>query len=470
MYDLGARDRTATDLTIAYVGGGSRDWAQTLINDLALCSDLGGEVRLYDHDRESARQNARLGNSVQSRPEAVGNWQYVVADELVDALSGADFVLLSTQDPPAETMVHDLDVPREYGIYQSVGDTVGPGGTLRAMRAIPQYLRIGRAIRDHCPDAWVLNFTNPMSVCTRTLYEAYPDIDAVGVCHEVYGAQAWLADLVSDRLDVDADGEQIDVDVAGINHFTWATGARWRGRDILPLVDDRLAEREPLTDQFAPGDLDDASYFVDNHLITLDLYRRFGALPVAGDRHLAEFVPWYLAVDSPAEVHRWGIRLTPSEYRVAHWPDGEATREAYLDGDATFEFSDSGEEIVDILRALCGHRPLRTNLNLPNRGQVGGVDEGAVVETNALVTADSVTPLDGGRLPADVRSRVRTHVQNQESLVAAGVDGDVERAYSAFLNDPLVSLSADRARDLFCDMVGRQRAYLEDWDLDSLSL
>ena len=462
--------QSTDDLVVGYVGGGSGGWAPTLMNDLAQCPDLGGEVRLYDLDRDRAARNAEFGNRIQERDDAVGNWEYTAVDDLVAALDGADFVVLSTQDPPHETMVHDLDLPREYGIYQTVGDTVGPGGTMRAMRAVPQYREIAAAVRERCPDAWVINYTNPMTVCTRTLYEEYPDINAVGLCHEVFHVQGFFADLVAEHTEHERPPrEEVDLDVTGINHFTWVTGARWRGRDLTDLLDAELAARKPLPN-FEPGDMADESWFVDNQQVALDLYDTYGLLPAAGDRHLAEFVPWYLDVADPEEVHRWGIKLTTSDYRVNRWPEDDARIDAYLDGEETFEFHESGEEAVDIMLALCGLAPMETNVNVPNVGQAPDLPDGAVVETNALLTGDALTPMHGGRLPEEVRSLVARHVSNQETLVAAGFDGDVDRAFRAFLDDPLVSFDREEAADLFRDLVAAERDYLRDWDLDGASV
>ncbi|MFB6219441.1 MAG: glycoside hydrolase family 4 [Halobacteriaceae archaeon] len=465
MHDLGASTpATPRRLTVGYVGGGSRGWARTLMNDLAQCTDLAGEVRLYDVDTGAARENARLASRIQDHEDAVGDWEYTVAETLADALAGADFVVCSTQDPPAETFAHDLSIPEEYGIYQSVGDTVGPGGAMRAMRAVPQYREIAAAVREHCPDAWVINYTNPMSVCTRTLYEEYPAINAVGLCHEVFFTQAYLADLLAEYRGVDAAREDVDVDVSGVNHFTWLTGARFRGEDLWPLIERRSEELGELP-AHEPGELADEPTGVDSFHVTFDLYRRFGAFPAAGDRHLAEFVPWYLDIDAPEEVHRWGIRLTRAEHRVDYWPEEERERERYRSGEADWEFEDSGEEIVDIFRALCGIAPLKTNVNLPNRGQAPGLPAGAVVETNGLFTGDSLTPLTADPLPDAAASLVRRHADNQETLVAAGFEGDVDRAYRAFLSDPLVNCDAERARALFRELVAAERPYLEDWDL-----
>jgi alpha-galactosidase len=467
MHDLDGSVGRSDDVAIGFVGGGSRDWAEKLMHALALTEEFAGSVRLYDLDYESAKTNAKLGRQIQAQDAAVGDWTYEAVETLAAALDGADFVVCSTQDPPAETFANDLDLPQEYGIYQTVGDTVGPGGTFRALRSIPQYREIAAAVREHCPDAWVFNFTNPMTVCTRTLYEEYPDINAVGICHEVYHVQDWLTDLAEEHLGVEgATYDEVDVTVKGINHFTWIDEARLRGHDLLEAVDAELATRDP--PEYEPGDpeIADQSVFATNHEITFDLYRRYGILPAAGDRHLAEFVPWYLdPVDEPEDIHRWGIKLTPSEYRVESWPEAEREREALLSGGDPIDVAAPNEEMVDLMTALLGGEAVKSNVNVPNRGQVSGLRDGAVVETNVLFTEDSVTPLTAGSLPDPVRSLVETHVTNQETLIDAGFTGDLDLAFRAFRNEPLVTLDPADAEALFADLVEAEREYLDDYDV-----
>jgi alpha-galactosidase/6-phospho-beta-glucosidase family protein len=447
-------------LVIGYVGGGSHGWATTLMNDLAQ-SPLDATVRLYDLEYDAAAENAAFGNWVQDHDAARGRVEYVAERSLADALAGADVVVCSTADPPAETYAHDLELPREYGLQQTVGDTVGPGGTLRAMRAVPQYRDIAAAVREHCPSAWVINYTNPMSVCTRTLYAEYPDVRAVGLCHGVFAAQELLADLAAKYWDVEAEWQDVLVDVTGINHCTWLRAASWRGRDLLPLLDRELAE-EGLEWGADAGDA-----IVDENRIAFDVYRRFGAFPAISGRHLAEFLPWYLNVDGPEAVRRWGAECNRIDDWLDDWEDRVEEHRALLERDGAFEFYDSGEAAVDIVEALAGGDAVRTNVNLPNAGQAPDLPDGAVVETNALVATDGVTPLTAGTLPREVCTLVERHVANQETLVAAGMDGDLDRAYRAFLADPLVStLDPEAARALFRDLVAAQREYLGDWDLD----
>ncbi|MFP8953509.1 glycoside hydrolase family 4 [Natrialbaceae archaeon A-arb3/5] len=467
MHKLDSRSNKETPrVTIGYIGGGSQGWAHTLINDLTQCGDVAGTVALYDVDHDAAIENAELANDVFEREDTVGNWTFETHRDMADALAGADFVVCSIQDPPEETFVHDIDVPKQYGIHQPVADTVGPGGIMRAMRTIPQYREIAVTVREQCPDAWVLNYTNPMTVCTRTLYEEYPDIKAIGLCHEVFKFQELFADIAARYVDEaeDVAREEIHVNVKGINHFTWIDEAHWRGTDLFQYLDDELEARKPLKG-FEPGSMADASYWVNNYRIAFDLYERFGLLAAAGDRHLVEFVPWYLAIDDPEELHRWGIRFTPSAAREPD--DGPTQAERYLSGEETFDCDESDEEVVDIVRALLGLEPIETHLNYPNEGQVTNLPAGAVIETNALLTGDDVSPVTAGSLPQEIRSMVMTHVTNQETLVEAGVDGDLDRAFRAFLNDPLVTVERDDAEALFAELVEREREYLEAWDLEA---
>ena len=151
------------DLVITYIGGGSRGWAWTLMSDLARAKDISGVVRLYDIDSQAAHVNEVIGNSIPH------NFRYQAYDDLAASLKGADFVVISILPGTFEEMASDVHWPEKYGIWQSVGDTTGPGGIIRALRTLPMFEVFGKAIRDNCPEAWVINYTNPMSLCVRAL-------------------------------------------------------------------------------------------------------------------------------------------------------------------------------------------------------------------------------------------------------------------------------------------------------------
>lgn len=457
------------DLKIAYIGGGSRLWAPTLINDLVQSEALSGDVYLYDIDYSNVKKNAELGNKVQDRDEVSSDWTYVPVEKRKDALKDADFVFTSTQFDPKKTFVPDLEITKKYGIYGAVSATIGPGGILRAMRTIPVYRDIADAIRECCPRAWVLNYTNPVTFVTRTLYEEFPDINAIGLCHEVAHTRDFLASLVGKYHDIEPPSrEEIHVNVKGINHFTWIDEASWKGEDLFPIVDWHM-DQEGTIREYSPEELEDASGFVDNYQVTFELYKRFGILPAAGDRHLVEYAPWFLRGDMPEDLNRWGVKRTTSDYRSAHWDSGEEEVDKLLQGDKEFEIEESGGVMTDIMGSLVGEGTFVTNVNLPNRGQVKGLPEGAVVETNALISEWTVTPVVSGSFPRPLRNLINYHIQNQETIIEAAFDGgDLDYAFQAFLNDPQVmALQPETAREMFAELVSTEKEYLQDWDLEN---
>ncbi|MBO5269985.1 MAG: alpha-glucosidase/alpha-galactosidase, partial [Clostridia bacterium] len=181
------------NLKIAYIGGGSRGWAWTLMNDLAKAEDLSGTVYLYDIDYNAAKANEEIGK------QFPGNrWDYLAVETIGEALTGADFVIISILPGTFDEMEYDVHAPEKYGIYQSVGDTAGPGGFIRALRTVPMMRKIAASIRTYCPKAWVINYTNPMAVCIGALYREFPEIRAYGCCHEVFGTQKLLMNALEE--------------------------------------------------------------------------------------------------------------------------------------------------------------------------------------------------------------------------------------------------------------------------------
>jgi alpha-galactosidase len=389
---------------------------------------------------------------------------------LEEALTGADFVIMSIVPGPMELMQSDVHLPEQYGIYQAVGDTVVPGGLLRALRTIPIYKEMALKIKELCPEAWVINYTNPMTLCTRTLYEVFPEIKAFGCCHEVFSTQFLLGDVVKELMGVEEEinREDVKVNVLGINHFTWLDKASYKGIDLMPLYkefvdkhieegyyDSRQKQREP----------EQAKYFGCYNRVKFDLFRRYGLIAAAGDRHLAEFMPpWYLK--NPETVESWKFGLTPVSYRLKQRADRIAKSNRLASGEEKVELKMTGEEGVNQIKALLGLGDLVTNVNLPNQGQIEGIPYGSVVETNAVFRKNSIQPVVAGKLPYDVQNLVIRHVYDQENILKAALNKDKELAFKAFVNDPLVNIHIDQARELFEQMLKNTKEYLPGWNID----
>ncbi len=455
-------------IKIAYIGGGSKQWARVFMNDLALDEgDLCGEIALYDIDREAAERNRRIGMRIGNCPEARHKWSYTVSGTLDEALAGATFVVLSILPGTFDEMEVDVHAPEKYGVYQSVGDTVGPGGVLRAMRTVPLYEGFARAIKRCCPKAWVINFTNPMSICVKTLYDVFPEIKAFGCCHEVFHAQNFLCAVLHEQLGVPRpDRHELYTDACGVNHFTWITEAKWRNVDVLSLLPDFLQKyyRSGYYSGSLTAEQARTDPFCYNNRVKMDLYRRFGVLGAAGDRHLAEFVSnkWYMS--DPRQVEEWGFHLTPVSYRKARQQERIEESIRLADGTQAVQPHRSDEEAVRLMKALLGCGTVVSNVNIVNVGQMPQMPLGAVVETNCVFDSDSVRPVTAKQLPSDVCNLVYRNCVNIETCYYGIKQRNLQMIFESFVNQPLCSsLDMAQARSLFEEMLVGTRKYLDEF-------
>ena len=454
-------ERRARALNVAYIGGGSRGWAWGFMTDLAMDESMCGVVKLYDIDASAARRNEIIGNRISAHPDAASRWKYEVSASLREALTGADFVVISILPGTFAEMRSDVHLPERVGVYQPVGDTVGAGGFMRAMRTVPMFVEIGEAIRAFAPKAWVINYTNPMSLCVRTLYHVFPQIKAFGCCHEVFGTQKLLCEMLEGEYDMPGvTRQELYTTVTGINHFTWLTRASYRGLDLMPLYA-RFAEKYAETGYEAGGDDNWMNnHFKCAHRVKFDLFRRYGAIAAAGDRHLAEFTaPWYTR--DPQTVREWKFQLTPVAWREKDLAERLKRSDDLISGAQALKLAPSGEEGHLLLKAVLGLGDRVSNVNIPNRGQIPNLPLDAVVETNALFGADRVEPVFAGALPNNLLPLVARHVYNQANTLTAALTCDRALGFTTFMNDPqLAGVTLGDGQRLFDDMLENQREYL----------
>ncbi len=452
-------DDKVTDLNIAYIGGGSKGWAWTFMTDLSIDDQLGGNIYLYDIDYDASRNNEMIGNNLLQDPSRKGIWHYKTARSLEEALTGADFVIISIMPGTLEEMRSDVHAPEKYGIYQSVGDTAGPGGVMRALRTIPMFVQIAEAIKRYSPKAWVINYTNPMSICVKTLYHVFPQIKAFGCCHEVFGTQKLLASIVEEMLGFSGiQRDEIMVNVLGINHFTWFDYASYKGFDLFPLYKEFVDKNY----QLGYNQKDDNwmnNPFACNHRVKFDLFRNYGLIAAAGDRHLAEFMPPIYLKD-PKTVESWGFSLTTVDYRVQDLHKRIEKSRQYLNKELRLNNQPSGEEGILLIKSLLGLARTVSNVNVPNVGQIANLPLGAIVETNALFERDHITPVFAGEAPDNILALLTPHVDNHERILNAALSCDRELAFEAFCKDPLVTIDEKDALDLFNEMLENTRKYL----------
>lgn len=451
-------------LKIAYIGGGSKGWAWALMSDLMQAEDISGTLYLYDIDRKAAEDNKLIGEKYNEVEGAKSHWSYEVADTLQTALTDADFVIISIMPGTYEEMQSDVHAPEKFGIYQSVGDTVGAGGILRTLRTVPMYEEFARAIKEYCPSAWVINYTNPMTLCVKTLYRVFPEIKAFGCCHEVFGTMKFFVKILQKYYGFEnICREDIKVNVIGINHFTWLTSAKYKNIDLFEVYK-KFCEEHP---EGMPQNADDNWMTLPGKTterVKMDLFKRYGYIAAAGDRHLAEFCPatWYL--DNLDVVKNWGYGQTPVSWRVdAILKHRIEESRKFICGEKPLELRPSGEDGVNQIRALLGLHEMITNVNLPNVGQIPNLPLGAVVETNAIFRTDEVRPVAAGNIPSCLYSMIARIVGEQEAIDEAAAERDLEKAFAVFVTDPQLKISLEDARALFDEMVENTKEYLQEY-------
>ncbi|BCJ94352.1 alpha-glucosidase/alpha-galactosidase [Anaerocolumna cellulosilytica] len=461
------KDNKVSDLKIAYIGGGSRGWAWTFMTDLSMEPALSGTIRLYDIDNEAAKNNEIIGNSLTNRSDTVGKWDYTTVSNLKEALTDIDFVIISILPGTFDEMASDVHLPERLGIYQSVGDTAGPGGLVRGLRTIPMFVEIAEAVKDYAPNAWVINYTNPMSVCVKTLYHVFPAIKAFGCCHEVFGTQKVLKGILESSLKLsEVNRSDIHVNVLGINHFTWFDSASYKGIDLFPIYKDYIAKN--YEEGYHEADKNWAnSTFSCAHRVKFDLFNRYGLIAAAGDRHLAEFMPGDEYLKNPETVTSWKFGLTTVDWRKKDLEERLAKSKRLAAGEETVELKPSGEEGILLIKALCGLERVISNVNIPNTDkQISNLPESAIVETNAVFERDRVRPIQAGEIPENILSLVKPHVDNHELILEAAISINKEKALEAFLNDPLIKnqCTKEEASKLLDDMIKNTLTYLpSEW-------
>ena len=455
-------NNTVKDLKIAYIGGGSKGWAWILMNDLKKASaELSGTVALYDIDYEAAYYNEVIGNRIDGE-----GWKYKAVKTIDEALKGADFVIVSILPGTFDEMHIDVHTPEKYGIYQSVGDTAGPGGFIRALRTIPQMRYIAAKVRENCPEAIVINYTNPMAVCVGALYREFPQIKAYGCCHEVFGTQKLLMKALFEMEGIETTRDKIIVNVVGVNHFTWFKEATYQGKDLFEVY-------TRFVDKFYESGYDTRgkglshwmnNKFANNARVRMDLFKRFGYVAAAGDRHLAEFMDNTDYLGSPENVASWHFALTTVPWRKEDMVEREERRERLFTGEEVYELRETGEEGVQQMHALLGLSTMVTNINIPNNGQISNLPIGTIVETNAAFRDGGFQSVHAGNVPDSIYPLIARAARENDMILDAGFSQDLEYAYTKFRElNMLKTLTEEQKRALYDEMIEGTKKYLGDF-------
>lgn len=424
---------------IVFVGAGSVEFTRNLLGDLLSYPELR-EVAIVLHDIDEDRL-ATAVRMARWTADALGANPTIEAHlDRRAAFAGADFVINTIQVGGARATEIDFDIPRRYGLKYTINDTINVGGVMRGLRSIPVLLDIVRDMEEICPDAWFLNYTNPMSILIWAVTER-SRVRTIGLCHSVY----WTIHAIGEYIGVPV--EEIDYESAGVNHLAFVLRLQRSGEDLYPLLDAAIREgRLP-----------------DDDLVRPELYRRLGYYPTESSEHHAEYNPWFIPKGLAERYHvPIGEYLRRVRANLAAY-DEEKRR---LDAGESFEIERSGEYAAVIIHSITTGSQARIVGNVPNAdGLIPNIATEACVEVPCLVDALGVRPLAVGALPPQLAAYIHPAVDAQLLTVRAALDRDRDAVYHAVMQDPIAQahLTLDEVWRMTDELIAAEAAWLPAW-------
>ncbi len=422
---------------ITFIGAGSTVFAKNLMGDILSYPELADST-ICLHDIDAARLNTseivahKIAAALDVRPSISAT------TDRRRALDGADYAIAMFQVGGYEpATVTDFEVPKKYGLRQTIADTLGIGGIMRALRTIPVFLEMADDMAAVCPDVTLLNYVNPMAALTWSLYRATP-IKTVGLCHSVQGTAEQLA------RDIRVPIEEINYLCAGINHMAFYLRFERRTaagvEDLYPLLHQVIEEdRVPSWNR-----------------VRYEMLRRLGYFVTESSEHFAEYVPWFIKRDRPDLIKQYNIPLdeyiTRCENQIETW---EQMRAVFEDEDFELAVERSHEYGSTIIHSLETGSPSVIYGNVENKGLISSLPQGCCVEVPCLVDRNGIQPTAIGELPPQLAALMQTNINVQALTVEAALTGRREHIYHAAMLDPhtAAELDLDQIHALVDDLI-----------------
>lgn len=417
---------------IAFMGAGSTVFAKNILGDCLLTESLReSEFALFDIDLERLGESEAMLRNINKNSGGYG--RIVAYTDRKEALRGADYVVNAIQVGGYEpATVIDFEVPKKYGLRQTIGDTLGIGGIFRALRTLPVLQEFAQDMEEVCPDAWFLNYTNPMSILTGYM-QRYTGVKTVGLCHSVQ-ACAW--ELLT-GLGMPMDNVQWRI--AGINHMAWLLEITRNGKDLYPEIKKRALERET----------------PHNDMVRYEIMKQFGYYVTESSEHNAEYVPYFIKSRNPELIERFNIPLDEYPRRCVAQIAGWKKMRDHLVNNEDLTHERTHEYGSYIMEAMETNVPYKIGGNVLNTGLITNLPQEACVEVPCLVDSSGIQPCYVGALPEQLAALNRTNINVHLLTIEAFVTGKKEHVYHAALLDPHTSseLTIDEIRNLCDDLI-----------------
>lgn len=400
---------------VAMVGAGSVVFANNILGDLLTYPELKDDLEISLHDIDPLRLKVSEGYALR-RIEAEGAGARVVASaDLKKTLAGADYVINMVQVGGFKATLTDFNIPAKYGLRQTIADTNGVGGIFRALRTIPVVMDICRQMEKYCPEALFINYSNPMAMNVWAAYRA-SGIKTVGLCHSIQLTSIMLANYMDIPI-----GE-LSYRAAGINHICWFLELAHRGRDVYPLLFEKM----------------EAPLVYSSDRVRFEIMKHFGYFVSESSEHMAEYVPYFITRDDLIER----LQIPINEYlRRCEEQDLEfAKNEEIAAGSRELPLHyRTLEYAAPIINAIETNQPALIYGNVENTGVVNNLPYGCCVEVPCLIDASGIAPVHSGELPSQLAAINRNHINVQELTVKAVLEKEAEYVYYACRLDPLAA-------------------------------
>ena len=435
-------------MKITFMGAGSTVFARNVIGD-CLCTEAlrDATFALYDIDGQRLKESETILEAMRRAKGGHGRIEcYLGPEQRREALRGADFVVNAIQVGGYEPCtVIDFEIPKKYGLRQTIADTLGIGGIMRALRTIPVMEDFARDMADVCPDAWLLNYTNPMAMLTGYMLR-YTPVKTVGLCHSVQVcSETLLRNLgMEDRLE----GRQERI--AGINHMAWLLELRDRaGNDLYPEIKERMGEKMADPD------------FYDK--VRLDYIKHFGYYCTESSEHNAEYNPFYIKRNYPELIGRYNIPLDEYPRRCISQIEGWKQELGAITPESLRDHTRSREYASHIMEAIAGGKTISIGGNVLNTGGlISNLPREACVEVPCLVNRGGVQPCYVGALPVQCAAMNMTNINVQLLTIEAARTHRLDHVYQAAMLDPhtAAELSIDDIRSMVDELIEAHGDYL----------
>ncbi len=475
-------------LNVAFLGAGSTFCPKICRDILMMDGADRGELRLVDIDADRLALNVKLIEKIIGRLGKQKGWSVKASTDRREVLPGCQYAVCSVEVSGTDCVAWDNDIPLKYGVDQCIGDTIGPGGLFKGLRTIPVFLDILRDMRELCPGALMLNYTNPMNMMVLAAARAVPEVPVVGLCHSVQGTSHQLAELAEVPYD------ELEWECAGINHMAWFTKLRHAGKDLYTSrlyaqfekeVAAGIAEAEAGEARYDSasdvkgGDVEKAYKY--DELIRKDMCVQFGAFITESSGHLSEYLPYYRKSEEGRKLLRLGYH-GGSRFYASNWPSwrkqADEARHRWISGESPFDLIRSWEYASWIIEAIEKNAPYRIHGNVMNhatavgktsRGEAGklitNLPGDGCVEVACYVDGNGVQPTRYGALPAQMAHLCASNMAVFDLAATAVIERSKQAAIHALMLDPLCAavLTPRQIKAMTLEMFDAEKAFLPDY-------